>query len=51
MALYRRVSEEIQAILRELTPQVEPMSLDEAYLDVSESESATPGITPLAAAR
>ncbi|MGD8644607.1 MAG: DNA polymerase IV, partial [Chromatiales bacterium] len=36
MARYRRVSREIQTILRELTPQVEPMSLDEAYLDVSD---------------
>lgn len=33
---YRAISEEIQALFIELTPLIEPLSLDEAYLDVSD---------------
>ncbi len=34
---YRAVSSEIREILRSCTPLVEPLSLDEAYLDVTEN--------------
>lgn len=33
---YRQVSADVHAVFRELTDQIEPLSLDEAYLDVSE---------------
>jgi DNA polymerase-4 len=35
-AVYREVSRQIRAIFREFTPFVEPLALDEAYLDVTE---------------
>src|SRR5690606_5691014 len=35
---YREASREIQAIFRDYTELIEPLSLDEAYLDVSDSQ-------------
>jgi len=34
-ALYKSVSQQVMGILRSATPLVEPLSLDEAYLDVT----------------
>jgi len=38
--VYRAISQQIRAIFAEYTPLIEPLSLDEAYLDVTEDRQA-----------
>jgi DNA polymerase IV len=47
--VYRAVSAQIRAIFREYTPLVEPLSLDEAYLDVTDNLKGLPSATETAA--
>ena len=46
--VYKKVSLEIQEIFHEFTDLVEPLSLDEAYLDVTENKKGNPSATLLA---
>lgn len=46
--VYRKVSEEIRQIFAEYTPIIEPLSLDEAYLDVTENLKDMPIATEIA---
>jgi DNA polymerase IV len=46
--VYRAVSHQIRAIFAEYTPLIEPLSLDEAYLDVTESLKTMPSATEIA---
>ncbi|QDF67882.1 DNA polymerase IV [Shewanella sp. SNU WT4] len=50
MAVYKQVSEQIRAIFLKYTDKVEPLSLDEAYLDVSDSHYCHGSATLIAAA-
>lgn len=45
--VYRRVSEQIREIFYEYTDLVEPLSLDEAYLDVTHNKQAIPLATAI----
>jgi DNA polymerase-4 len=47
--VYRAVSKEIHAIFADYTPLIEPLSLDEAYLDVTENLRAIPTAAATAA--
>ena len=46
--VYRAVSQQIRAIFCEYTPLVEPLSLDEAYLDVTENLRGIPSASETA---
>lgn len=48
MELYRSVSREIHAILQDYSDIIEPLSLDEAFLDVTESENCQGSATLMA---
>src|SRR5262245_24897496 len=45
MEKYARVGREVRALMQELTPLVEPLSIDEAFLDLSGTERLH-GLTP-----
>ncbi|MBZ9726346.1 DNA polymerase IV [Mesorhizobium sp. CO1-1-11] len=46
--VYRAVSQQIHAIFAEHTPLIEPLSLDEAYLDVTDNLQGIPVATTIA---
>lgn len=48
MDKYRQASQQVQAIFRDYTSLIEPLSLDEAYLDVSESTACRGSATLIA---
>ena len=46
--VYREISQQIRAIFHQYTDLVEPLALDEAYLDVTENKLEEPSATQLA---
>ena len=48
MEVYREESKDIRKVLREYTDLIEPLSLDEAYLDVTEPKKGPPSGTLIA---
>ena len=48
--VYRAVSKQVRGIFERYTPLIEPLSLDEAYLDVTENDLGEPIATKVAAA-
>ncbi|MGV6989138.1 DNA polymerase IV [Testudinibacter sp. P80/BLE/0925] len=49
MALYKQVSEQVRRIFQRYTDLIEPLSLDEAYLDVSDCQACNGSATWIAA--
>jgi DNA polymerase-4 len=45
---YKEISSKIHKIFREYTDLVEPLSLDEAYLDVTQNKKGNPSASLLA---
>lgn len=43
MARYREAGEQVRALMREITPLVEPLSIDEAFLDLTGTEALHAG--------
>ncbi|BED88271.1 DNA polymerase IV [Pseudoalteromonas sp. MM1] len=48
MAVYKEISNQIRAVFKRYTDQIEPLSLDEAYLDVTNSNACKGSATLIA---